>query len=128
MASAIESPLMVQQIRFKYGIRKKSYRRSFSNRGYFGLGSKAKAVGAAAPRSAVAAAENVFRTAGTLWKESWPMSYEILGLGAGKGLANNRGKVCSKSNRVGAGENAISIIARIKWDWFICKKGATDLG
>jgi hypothetical protein len=25
-------------------------------------------------------------------------SYEILGLGAGKGLANNRGKVCSKSN------------------------------
>jgi hypothetical protein len=72
MASAIgRAPLMVQK--------------SGSNMAYakaigvplvtgatFGLGSKAKAVGAAVPRSAVAAAEKDLEPQEPLWKESWP--------------------------------------------------------
>jgi hypothetical protein len=54
-------------------------------------------------------------------------SYEILGLGAGKGLVWR--KVCNKSNRVGAGENAISIIGQkgLQVELVHLQRGATDL-
>jgi peptidoglycan hydrolase-like protein with peptidoglycan-binding domain len=98
----------------------------------FGLGSKAKAVGAAVPSSVVAAAETGLRTAGTsLQRKAGLMSsYEILGLGAGRGLTTAGASSAAKAIGVGAGENAISVIGNRGLQTAagsFAKKGATDL-